>query len=197
MLTGWVRPSGRRVLAVLGAFCGLLALSNVVGTIFWHSTGGVGILDIDGGANLFQPDTGRQFPPKGTGLRVLAILGSYDANARLAHAVMTCTLDLLLPLSIAALCWVGVVWGWSSRGRVSQWVRIVAGLLSIAYLVSDWGENCLELYLLGGGRGAAVDILPVTSQVKLVLFGVVAAAVVVAVVARRLRRRTGVTIVET
>lgn len=196
MLTGWARPSGRRVLVVLGAFVGLLAASNVAGTIFWQSTGGVGILDIDGGANLFQPDTARPFPPKGTGLRVLAILGSYDLNARLAHGVMTCTLDLLLPLSIAALCWVGVVWGWSSRGEAPGWVRVGAGLVAVAYLVSDWGENCLELYLLTGGRGAAIDVLPVVSQVKLGLFGLVGVGVIFALIARWLRRRTGVTIVE-
>lgn len=193
MLTGWARPSGRRVLAVLGVFVGLFVVSSIGATVFWSSTGGVGILDIDGGANLFQPDTARPFPPKGTGLRVLAILASYDAGARLAHIVMTCTLDLLLPLSIAALCWVGVVWAW---GR-ARWVRVAAGTLAIAYLLVDWGENCLELYLLAGGRGAAVDVLPVVSQLKLVLFALVAAASIIGVVTRWLRRRTRVTIVET
>lgn len=193
MLTRWARPSGRRVLAVLGVFVGLFVVSSIGATAFWSSTGGVGILDIDGGANLFQPDTARPFPPKGTGLRVLAILASYDATARLAHVVMTCTLDLLLPLSIAALCWVGVVWAW---GR-ARWVRVAAGTLAISYLLVDWGENCLELYLLAGGRGAAVDVLPVVSQLKLVLFALVAAAIIIGVVTRWLRRRTGLTIVET
>ncbi len=189
MLTGWARPSGRRVLAVLGAFVGLLVLSSVLATAFWWSTGGVGILDLDGGANLFQQDTRRPFPPKGTGLRVLAILSSYDATARLTHAVMTCTLDLLFPLSIAALCWVGVVWGWSGRGDAPRGVRVGAGLLALVYLVSDWGENCLELYVLGGGRGAALGILPVVSQLKLGLFALVTLAVLVSVGARGVRRR--------
>lgn len=191
-MKGWLHPSGRRVLATVGGAVALLVLSNVSATIFWRLNGGVGLLDLDGGENLFQPDTAQAFPTKGTSTRVLAILAAYSPNARLMHTVALCSLDLVFPAAVALMGWVTIAWACSRPDRdTPRWCLAVAGVLSLSYLVTDWGENLTELALLWGRRGAAVDLLPTLSALKLEMFAVVVMAMAAAILARAVRRLTG------
>ncbi len=186
---GWLHPTGPRVVGTVGAFLMLIVTSNIVATFFWRSTGGVGFLDMDGGENVLQPNTGPPFPAAGTEARTQALLDAYSANARSLHMVATCTLDLIFPAAIAVMCWVTIVWACTRPdGDRPRWCLWVAGGLAIAYLVADWGENLIELYLLGGGRGAAVNLLHQVTSAKLGVFAAVAIAMAVFILARALRR---------
>jgi hypothetical protein len=183
---------------VVGAAVGLALVSNLVATLFWQRTGGVGLLDLDGGANLLHPEAGRPLPPAGTAERTLAIVTAYTGGARVAHAVLLCTLDLVFPLALAAAGWTTIAraaGSWSPRWRTAA---LVAGAgLALAYLGADWGENVTELLLLAGRRGAAVTTLPHLSALKLQVFAVMALAMLAATGvsalggARRRRRDRG------
>lgn len=178
-MTRWPRPTGRTALRMVILSIGLLILSNVVATVFWHLDGGVGLLDLDGGANLAQPWAAIDLQPPGTPQRTLAILASYGPAARTAHAIILMTLDLAFPPTLALTGW--IVAGWASRtwpAAARSAAMLVAGLASSAYLVLDLGENLTELILLAGRSGAAADLLPLLTGAKSQAFAAMAASAV-------------------
>jgi hypothetical protein len=184
-MRSWMHPSGRHALWSVGIFAVLLVASNVSATLFWQFAGGVGLLDLDGGANLFQPEAALQLPPKATPARVLAILAAYSANARLAHALALVSLDLLFPAAVAVMAWATIVWACGRPGRDEpRWCRLAAGILAVAYLVSDWGENVIELLILAGVRGGLAEALTIVSAAKMGVFATVAVAMGVAALVR-------------
>jgi hypothetical protein len=186
----WTRPTGRRALAVTGTVLALLVASNISATIFWHLTGGVGLLDLDGGENLAQPGTAQPLPAHGTPARVLALLSAYGPHARLAHTLLLCSLDLVFPAAVATMGWTAIAWaGTRATAPVRRGTLIVAGAVSLTYLLADWGENLTELLLLSDRRGPAVDLLPHLTAIKLEAIAVMLATMLAATALRRLRHR--------
>ncbi len=186
----WTRPTGRRTLAVAATVVALLVASNISATIFWHLTGGVGLLDLDGGQNLTHPGTAQPLPAPGTPARTLAILSAYGPHARLAHTLLLCSLDLVFPAAVATMGWTTIAWArtrWTARARRSA--LIVAGAMSLSYLLADWGENLTELLLLSGRRGRVVDLLPHLTAIKLKAFTVMLATMLAAAALRGFRHR--------
>jgi hypothetical protein len=188
-VTAWRNPDGRRALTVLGVTVGLAVISNITATIFWHLTGGVGLLDLDGGANLLQPAAAHPLPAAGTPTRVRAILAAYTPQARLIHAVLLCTLDLAFPLLIGLTGWTTIAW--ASRTWTGHWrtgVRLSGAALALTYSCVDWAENVTELLLLAGRRGELVRVLPHLAAGKLTVVAVMAAAAIVVVTVRAVVR---------
>lgn len=188
-MSTWRNPDGRRSLAVLGAAVGLVVISNITATIFWHLAGGVGLLDLDGGANLLHPAAGPQLPAPGTPARILAILASYTPHDRLIHDLLLCTLDLVFPPLLGLTGWTTIAWAsraWPVRRRAGA--RLIGATLALAYLSADWAENVTELLLLAGHRGNVVSVLPHLTNAKLDLFAVMAAATLAAVATHALVR---------
>jgi len=175
---------------VLGAGIGLAVISNISATFFFHLTGGVGLLDLDGGANLLHPSAGRTLPPAGTPDRILAILTAYSSQARMVHSVLLCTLDLVFPPALALTGWTTIAWAtkmWSPRWRTGA--HLTGATLALAYLCADWAENVTELFLLAGHRGIAVTALPHLTATKLDVFALLAVVALGAAAVDGLRRR--------
>jgi hypothetical protein len=188
-VTTWRNPGGRRALTVLGATIGLAVISNITATIFWHLTGGIGLLDLDGGANLLHPAAARPLPAPGTAERIQAILAAYTPHTRLIHAALLCSLDLLFPPLIGLTGWTTIAW--ASRSWAGRWhtaARLLGVALALGYLCTDWAENATELLLLTGHRGNAVRTLPHLTSGKLNVVAVLAAVAVATVAAQALIR---------
>jgi hypothetical protein len=185
----WKDPSGRRTLTVLGATIGLAVISNLTATIFWHLTGGVGLLDLDGGANLLHPGAARPLPAPGTAERIQAILAAYTPHTRLIHAALLGSLDLVFPPLIGLTGWTTIAWAsrsWAGRRRITA--RLLGAALALGYLGTDWAENATELLLLTGHRGRAVQALPHLTTGKLNVVAVLAAVALTTVTAQVLIR---------
>lgn len=126
-----------------------------------------------------------QLPPAATPARVLAILAAYGDNARIVHALALVPLDLLFPAAVAVMAWATIVWACGRPCRDEpRWCRLAAGLLAVAYLVSDRGENVIELLLLAGVRGGLAEALTIVSAAKMGVFATVAVAMGIAALAR-------------
>ena len=85
----------RRVLLSFGALLVSLVAVNVTGTIFYHSTGGFGLLDLNGGANLLD---GR---PAYTPAGAHALLAGYGPAGRTHHVVLILAADIVFPAILA------------------------------------------------------------------------------------------------
>ena len=180
------RSAGTVAALTVGLFVALMAVSNIAASLFWDFTGGLGLLDLDGGRNIAQPEAGVELSAQGTPERISELLGLYSSEARGVHAAITLTLDLVFPLALA-LSGVAVTrWfaGRLIRGRRA--VLIAGAVIAWTYAAVDWSENLVELLLLAGASNALVVPLTVLTAVKLmlgpvVLLGIALAPSIVAV----------------
>jgi hypothetical protein len=187
-----LHPSGALVLATAAATLLQLLAANIMSTVFWHLAGGVGELDLDGGANLFHAATKIPLPPAGTPQRLIAIVHAYPASAVALHTWLTCSLDFVLPPTVALLAWVTLRW---SANRVSGTPRtiltITGGVLAVAYLLADWTENVLELLLLTG-VSATATAKPIATTIKTGTAGAIVIAISAGLISVRIiQQRTG------
>lgn len=185
----WANPSGRRALNVLGVTAILVVISNISATAFWHLNGGVGLLDLDGAANLLQPAVAHPVPAPGSPARIEAVLALYTPAARFVHVLLLCTLDLVFPPLLGFAGWTTIAW--ASRSMKTRWrtgARLLGAALAVAYPCADWSENMTELLLLSGYRGAAVDVLPHLTTAKLNALIVMAVVAITTVTAQTVLR---------
>jgi len=187
MIPAWLRrPSGRLAITATLLALTLLVVSNVAATLFWTSAGGVGLLDLSGGANLLDPHTTIALPASGPE-RLLAIRDAYSSSATTAHAWLLCTVDLAFPAAIGLMGWSVVAWASHPLpGRRRRAFQVLGATVAICYPVADWTENILELALLAGHDSAATLVVAVTS-IKMAVFGAVVIVMTAALVARFIR----------
>lgn len=178
----------RRVLVSFLALLASMVAINVAATVFYHSTGGLGLLDLGGGANLFD---GR---PAYTPAGAHALLAGYGPAGRTHHTVLLLTADLAFPAIVAwfgtlALRHAARLAGLPPAGR--RWLV----LLPLAYLVSDYTENGLELVLLhrfptepAGLVNAVGAVTGVKTAVAAALLGVIVVGYLLGYLRGRVRR---------
>jgi len=189
------RPTGRLAAIVTTLTVILLVVSNVAASLYWRSAGGVGLLDLSGGMNLFDPHTAITLPASGPE-RLLAIRDAYSHSAAVAHVWLLCTLDLVFPAMVGLMGWSVVAW--ASRAlprRRALTLGVLGATVAILYPLTDWTENVLELALLAGHDRAATFLVTVT-PLKTAVFAAVLILMTIALVARLLehRRRQGHTL---
>ena len=179
------RPTGRVALWLTGVAVLLFVVSNVMATWFWHQAGGVGLLDTDGGANLFSASTAISLPPAGTADRVLAIAHAYSSSMATTHIWLTCSLDLIFPLAVALMGWTVVAWAVRplKSAPLRKGLSVIGAVLAVSYLVADWSENASEVLILTGADALA-SIKPYLSQGKMTIFGALAVVMFVSLACR-------------
>ena len=185
-----MRRRAIQTLVLLAVLVGLAVLSNIAATAF-ASAFGVGLLDLDGGRNLFNPAGPRWLPVAGP-KRVAAIVTHYSASAVRDHVALTLTLDILFPAA-------GVAFGWVASRNLAdvlntRWLVFPGIGLASAYGLSELMENGTELaLLLGADATFLLHALPVfhvaKSAVSALLIAYLAAGYGVALRSRLMRRR--------
>lgn len=166
-------PRGRTAGLLAASAALLLLVSNLVATAFWTASGGLGLLDLDGGANLLQPDPAPAMPPGGTADRVLALVAGYPPESVVIHTVLLLSLDVLTPLAIAAT--IATVPAWAARGLPRAPRLALTGLaltLAVVSVTADLGENVLELIALHSDPHRVAALLPPVAAVKTTVDGI-------------------------
>jgi hypothetical protein len=182
------RPTGRVAITATVLALTLLVVSNVAASLFWTAAGGVGLLDLSGGANLLDPHAAIALPASGPE-RLLAIRDAYTPAAAQVHAWLLCTLDLVFPAAIGLMGWSVVAWASHLLPRRPQRVlRALGATAGIFYPAADWTENVLELALLAGHDGAATSLVIVTPA-KTAVFAAMLILMTAALVTRLVRLR--------
>ncbi|GGS75895.1 hypothetical protein GCM10010156_38400 [Planobispora rosea] len=127
--------TGRRVAWLLAALVALLVAMSVAATMFADANGGVGILDLAGGRNLFDPRPGGYTPQE-----AYAMLTAYGPDGRRGHLLILLCGDLLFPLVYVGFTAAALRLAVLRRGAPG-WLRTTCVVVPVIYLVADYGEN--------------------------------------------------------
>lgn len=180
----------RRLLLWFVALIVSLVVVNVSATVFYHSTGGFGLLDLNGGANLLDSR------PAHTPAGAHALLTGYGPTGRSRHAVLILTADIIFPAVVAMF---GALAARHAARLVglAPVIRRWLVLLPLAYLLSDYTENALELALLyqfptepARLASLASAATAVKSALSTLMLAVIVVGYLLAVIRRRRRVRT-------
>lgn len=125
--------SGRNTVIALAVFILALCAINVVATLFYHATGGYGILDLGGGANLFD-DRGSYTPA-----RAYTIISHYgQAGIHRYYGILVA--DIFFPITLGLFALLSLLWALKRIAPRRQWLYLLA-LVPPAYTLADWMEN--------------------------------------------------------
>jgi len=131
---------GRRVLISLGIFLVMLLAMNLAATWFYHVTGGYGMLDLGGGANLFD-DRGSYTPG-----RAYTLIAHYGQSGRHVYYALLMA-DMFFPplFGIFAVLAMTRALAVLVSARRRPYLLL---LLPLAYVLADWCENAGILGML-------------------------------------------------
>ena len=125
--------SGHNVRIALLVFIIALSGMNIAATLFYHASGGYGILDLGGGANLLD-DRGSYTPA-----RAYMLIAHYG-EAGIHHYYGLLIADMFFPPTLGVFALLAIVWGIARIAPQRHWPYLLA-LLPLAYTVADWTEN--------------------------------------------------------
>lgn len=132
--------SGRNVVIALAVFILALCAMNVAATLFYNTTGGYGLLDLGGGANLLD-DRGSFTPAK-----AYMIISHYGQTGIHRYYGMLVA-DIFFPMTLGAFALLSLLWALKRIAPRRQWLYLLA-LVPPAYTLADWMENLGILTLL-------------------------------------------------
>lgn len=127
------RVNGRHVLIALLVFVTALIGMNLAATHFYHATGGYGILDLGGGANILD-DQGSYTP-----VRAYALIAHYGA-AGMHYYYGLLIADCFFPPIFGMFALLCIVWALTQLAPQRRWPYILV-CVPLAYVLSDWTEN--------------------------------------------------------
>lgn len=127
------RVRGRHVLIALQVFVIALLGMNLAATHFYHATGGYGILDLGGGANLLD-DRGSYTPA-----RAYSLIAHYG-SAGIHYYYGLLIADCFFPPIFGVFALLSIVWALTRLAPQRRWPYILV-YVPLAYVLSDWTEN--------------------------------------------------------
>jgi len=125
--------SGRNVAIALTVFVLALGVINTTATLFYNTTGGYGLLDLGGGANLFD-DRGSFTPAK-----AYMIMSHYGQSGIHRYYGMLVA-DIIFPMTLGVFSLLSILWALKRIAPRRQWLYLLA-LVPPAYTLTDWMEN--------------------------------------------------------
>jgi hypothetical protein len=132
--------SGRNVCIALSVFLVALMAMNVAATLFYHASGGYGILDLGGGANLFD-DRGSYTPT-----RAYLLIAHYGQSG-IHYYYGLLIADLFFPVILGMFALLAIIRALGHIVSSQRWPYLLA-LLPLAYVLADWSENAGILTML-------------------------------------------------
>lgn len=132
--------SGRNVLIALLVLVIALPAMNVAATLFYKATGGYGILDLGGGANLFD-DRGSYTPAHA--YMLIAHYGRIGIHRYYRLLIA----DTFFPPIIGTFALLTIAWALGRIAPRRRWPYLLL-LIPIAYTMADWSENLGILTML-------------------------------------------------
>jgi hypothetical protein len=127
------RVCGWHVLLALLVFVIALIGMNLAATHFYHITGGYGILDLGGGANLLD-DRGSYTPA-----RAYSLIAHYGSTG-MHYYYRLLIADCFFPPIFGVFTLLGIVWALTRLAPQPRWPYILV-YVPLAYVLSDWVEN--------------------------------------------------------
>ena len=132
--------TGRNVGIALVIFVTFLCAMNIAATLFYKSTGGYGILDLGGGANLFA-ERGGYTPAEA--YRLIKHYGESGIHRYYALLVA----DTFFPPTLGTFAVLTIVWALTRLKQKRSGFYALA-LIPVAYTIADWSENIGIITLL-------------------------------------------------
>ncbi|HEY0720276.1 MAG TPA: hypothetical protein VGE50_03380 [Gammaproteobacteria bacterium] len=150
--------TGRNLRIAMVVFIVALTAINVAATLFYNATGGYGILDLGGGANLFD-DRGSYTPD-----RAYALIAHYgQAGIQGYYGLLLA--DILFPATLGLFALLAIATAMRRIAPRQQWPYALA-LLPLAYTLADWCENAGILAMLLNYPQELYQVATVTNTLR-------------------------------
>ncbi len=150
--------NGRNVLIAMALFIASLSAINIAATRFYHATGGYGLLDLGGGANLFD-DRGSY-----TQEQAYALIAGYGQEG-IAHYYLLLGADIPFPATLALFALLAITGALRRIAPQRCWPYALA-LVPLAYVLADWTENAGILAMLLNYPHELPGLATVTNAVR-------------------------------
>lgn len=152
------RVRGRHVLIALSVFVIALIGMNLAATRFYYTTGGYGILDLGGGANLLD-DQGSYTP-----VRAYTLIAHYGVAGRHYYYCILLA-DCFFPPIFGVFALLGIVWALSQLAPQRHWAYALV-YVPLIYILSDWAENIGIMTMLLDYPHELYTVATVTNSVR-------------------------------
>ena len=153
----------------------MITIMNLGATAFYQYTGGIGIFDTAGGANLLDNRIGGYLPE-----RAYQMISAYGQQGIRFHLLLTLIGDTIFPTSLALFFWMALAYLYSSLfpPQVVRWFI----LLPAVYLAADYLEN-ISIVTMLLRFPTALPIIAVTGNMLFMLKNISSAAMVITTLA--------------